>query len=126
MTGVTDRDLLAREAARLLPGGAGLPAASELDLVWPETVPPAVVGALRAGREPDADALRLVVADAYYAHPAVRAALGYPGPRSIPLPPLPDARDAELEPLLERVRARGPIYRGAGGCEPPQGDARSS
>jgi hypothetical protein len=123
---MTDGELLAREAARLLPGGAGLPAASELDLVWPETVPPAVVDALRAGREPDADALRLVVADAYYAHPAVRSALGYPGPRSIPLPPLPDSRDAELEPLLERVRARGPMYRGAGGCEPPQGDAESS
>jgi len=111
---VTDRELLARQAARLLPGGAGMPAASELDLVWPESLPPGD------------DALLLVVADTYYAHPAVRAALGYPGPRSIPLPPLPDARDAELEPLLERVRARGPIYRGAGGCEPPQGYAGSS
>jgi hypothetical protein len=95
---VTDRELLEREAARLLPGGAGLPAASELDLVWPDELPPGAVG------------------DAF----------GYPGPRSIPLPPLPDARDHELEPLLERVRARGPIYRGAGGCEPPQGYAGSS
>ena len=93
-----DREFLAREAARLLPGGAGLPAASDLDLVWPEP-PPGVVDVL------------LLVADAYYAHPAVRAALGYPGPRAIALPALPDARDAELEPLLERVRARGPRYR---------------
>ena len=88
-------ELLAREAARLLPGGAGLPAASDLDLVWPEP-PPGVVDVL------------LLVADAYYAHPTVREALGYPGPRSIPLPALPDARDAELEPLLARVRERGP------------------
>ena len=43
--------------------------------------------------------------------PTVREALGYPGPRSIPLPALPDARDAELEPLLARVRERGPRYR---------------
>jgi hypothetical protein len=101
---VIDRAFLAREAARLLPGGAGLPAASDLDLVWPEP-PPGVADVL------------LLVADAYYAHPAVRAALGYPGPRSIPLPALPDARDAELEPLLERVRARGPSYREAAGHE---------
>ena len=114
---MTDAELLAREAARLLPGGAGLPGASELDLVWPDPVAPGVVDALRGGHEPDRDALLLVVADAYYAHPAVRAALGYPGPRSIPLPALPDARDAELEPLLERVRARGPSYREAGGHE---------
>jgi hypothetical protein len=113
---VTDRELLEREAARLLPGGAGMPAASELELVWPDPLPPGAVG----------DALLLVIVDAYYAHPAVRAALGYPGPRSIPLPPLPDARDAEVEPLLERVRARGPTYRAAGGCEPPQGYAGSS
>ena len=91
-------EFLAREAARLLPGGAGLPAASDLDLVWPEP-PPGVVDVL------------LLVADAYYAHPAVREALGYPGPRAIPLPVLPDARDAELGPLLARVRARGPRYR---------------
>ena len=110
---MTDGEFLAREAARLLPGGAGLPAASDLDLVWPEP-PPGVVDVL------------LLVADAYYAHPAVREALGYPGPRAIALPPLPDARDAELEPLLERVRARGPVYREAGGHPPPPGDDGSS
>jgi hypothetical protein len=123
---VSDRELLAREAARLLPGGAGLPAASELDLVWPEPVPQGVVDALRGGPEPDRDALLLVVADAYYAHPAVRAALGYPGPRAIALPALPDARDAELEALLKRVRARGATYREAGRRRPPAGDDESS
>ena len=82
-----------REVERLLPGGAGLPSAAELGL-------------------PDAtgDDLLAIVA-AYYGHPAVRAALGYPGPRAIALPRLPDARDAELGPMLDRVRARGPIYR---------------
>jgi hypothetical protein len=112
---MTDAELLAREAARLLPGGAGMPAASELDLAWPD-VPglPGALAALRAGRPVDpagTAALRLAVAAAYYAHPDVRAALGYPGPRAIDMPPLPDARDAELEPLLARVRARGAIYR---------------
>jgi hypothetical protein len=112
---VTDAELLAREAARLLPGAAAL------ELVWPEALAPRLRDALgralaarRAGREPDpeaAAALRLVVVDAYYAHPDVRASIGYPGPRAIALPPLPDARDAQLEPLLERVRARGPMWR---------------
>lgn len=90
---MTDAEALARKAAELLPGGAGLPAAADLDLAWPDAPP------------------LLAIAAAYYAHPAVRAALGYPGPRAIALPALPDARDAELEPLLDRVRARGPIYR---------------
>jgi hypothetical protein len=48
---------------------------------------------------------------AHFERPEVRERLGYPGPQAVPLPPLPDARDAELAPLLERVRARGPIYR---------------
>jgi hypothetical protein len=48
---------------------------------------------------------------AYYERPDVREALGYPGPREIPMPPLPDARDAELEPMLQRVRDRGARYR---------------
>jgi hypothetical protein len=113
-TGVTDAELLAQEAERLLPG------AGALDLAWPDALAPRLRDALdralaarRAGREPDPEAdaaLRLVVVDAYYAHPEVRAALGYPGPRAIPLPP---RSDAELEPLLDRVRARGPVWRGS-------------
>ncbi len=54
-------------------------------------------------------ALALVVATAYYADPRVRAAIGYEGPRAIPLP-APDADD-DLQPLLDRVVARGPRYR---------------
>ena len=114
---MTDAELLAQEAERLLPG------AGALDLAWPDALAPRLRDALdralaarRAGREPDPEAdaaLRLIVVDAYYAHPDVRAALGYPGPRAIPLPPLPDARDAELEPLLDRLRARGQLWRGS-------------
>jgi len=114
---VTDAELLAQEAERLLPG------AGALDLAWPDALAPRLRDALdralaarRAGRAPDPDAaaaLRLVVVDAYYTHPDVRAAIGYPGPRAIPLPPLPDARDAELEPLLDRLRARGQLWRGS-------------
>jgi hypothetical protein len=47
----------------------------------------------------------------WFARDDVRARLGYPGPEAVALPPLPDARDAALDPLLDRVRARGPIYR---------------
>jgi hypothetical protein len=114
---MTDAELLARAAAALLPGGPGAPAV-------PSDLPRPVAAALRraldalgAGAEVDAlgdaerDALLLVLAAAHYADPGVRAAVGYPGPRAIDLPPLPDARDAGLEPLLQRVRDRGPTYR---------------
>ena len=83
-------ELLAREAARLLPGGAGLPAASDLDLVWPEP-PPGVVDVL------------LLVADAYYAHPD--------GPRGARLP------RAALDPAAgapRRARRRARAAPGAG------------
>jgi hypothetical protein len=55
------------------------------------------------------DALLLVVAAAHYADPRVRDAVGYDGPRSLPLPERDP--DADLQPLLARVRARGPRYR---------------
>jgi hypothetical protein len=73
----------------------------------------AAVPALVDAGGPEAAALLLVVSAGHYADPQVRAALGYPGPQPIPLPPLPDPDDAELDALLERVRARGPIYRDA-------------
>ena len=104
---MTDAELLAREAARLLPGGAGLPGAAELDLVL------ARAGGARGGRcaarghEPDRDALLLVVADAYYAHPAVRAALGYPGPRAIPLPRSPTRATPSSSRSFERGACAG-------------------
>jgi hypothetical protein len=68
----------------------------------------ALLAALTQTADP---ARRLELLAEHYADPAVRAALGYPGPVAAPLPELPDARDAELAPLLARVRARGPAYR---------------
>jgi hypothetical protein len=54
-------------------------------------------------------ALLLVVSAAHYADARVRDAIGYEGPRALPLPG--GEPDADLEPLLARVRARGPRYR---------------
>lgn len=71
----------------------------------------AAVEALTARADPAGDALLLVVLATYYGQPSVRRAIGYPGPLAVALPPLPDVRDAVLDPLLERVRARGPRYR---------------
>jgi hypothetical protein len=118
----TERAQLARLAAALLPEGAATvplelpPALVErvrraLGVVGDDldTALPALIGSGSA----DAQALLLVVTAAHYADPDVRDAIGYPGPQPIPLPPLPDPADAELGVLLERVLARGPIYRDA-------------
>lgn len=128
MSGAIDGALLARVADALIPGGDGRPPGGTVAFDGTLAVDPAltaVVGrALRAlsaagGPLPAAvarlaaddpaahDALLLTVATAYYADPAVRAVVGYPGPAAIPLPALPDARDAVLAPLLARVRANG-------------------
>lgn len=118
-----DRAQLRRVAAVLLPDGAVGPpltlapglaarvrrALAALDADDLETS----LAALIAAGSPDADALALVVSAEHYADADVRAGIGYPGPQPIPLPALPDPADAELDALLERVRARGPIYRDA-------------
>jgi hypothetical protein len=118
----TERAQLARVAAALLPEGAAavpleLPPAlvqrvrRALGVIGDDldTALPALIGSGSA----DAQALLLVISAAHYADPDVRDAIGYPGPQPIPLPPLPDPDDAELDALVERVRARGPIYRDA-------------
>lgn len=113
-----ERAQLARVAAVLLPDGAVTPLPLSAALV------DAIRRALRelrdadaetvlAARGPDVEALRLVVTASHYADPDVRASIGYPGPQPIPLPPLPDPADGELDGALDRVRARGPIYRDA-------------
>ena len=118
-----ERAQLARVAAILLPGGAVGPplpltpglaarvrrALADLDHDDLETSLETLIGAGSS----DGEALLLVVSAEHYADPDVRAAIGYPGPQPIPLPTLPDPADAELDALLERVRARGPIYRDA-------------
>jgi hypothetical protein len=121
--------LLARVAAVLLPGGPTPPAALAAAL---EASPGVVAGVRDAltglARSDDLDTavadlvatdavaaqeLALAIVAAHYADPAVRTAIGYPGPQAIPLPPLPDPADAELEPLLQRLAARGASYRDA-------------
>jgi hypothetical protein len=114
-----ERARLARVAAVLLPGG-DTPAALALTPALAEAVRRALhalqdadLEAVLADGGPDVAALLLVVTAEHYADPAVRQAIGYPGPQPLPLPPLPDAADAGLDELLDRVRARGPIYRDA-------------
>lgn len=135
------RATLAALADVLLPGGAGMPAASEADVHgrWVDRVltarPDLAEPLLRvldgaAGAEPEREARRLhaedgdgfgvlatVVTGAYYLSPKIRRLIGYPGQKRTP--PLPDEADYYLDDgaLLEPVRAMGPIYRPT----PPEG-----
>ena len=130
----TQRERLAALADVLMPAGAGLPAASEVDihLQWIDlaldVVPmmaPAVHLALEIPGEP-ADALEqlrqqhpevfmaftFILSGAYFMHPRVRLELGYQGLAVEPNPPLEGEAEYYLEGgLLELVLARGPIYR---------------
>lgn len=127
-----DRATLARLADLLIPGGDGMPAARAADvagagldrvlLAEPRHASPLArfltraagadsLAALDALSRQDAEgfrALTVVVANAYFMHPEVRQAIGYPGQQardsSIGLP-------AGLDPLIARVTARGPIWR---------------
>ena len=128
------RQRLAALADVLMPAGAGLPAASEVDvhLNWIDlaldAVPmmvPAVHLALETPGEPEEAiewlrqqqpdifmAFTFVVSGAYFMHPRVRLELGYQGLAVEPSPPLDGEADYYLEDgLLEPVLARGPIYR---------------
>jgi len=92
----------------MLPGeagpAAGVPSGAAVDLEATLAADPAFAAEVARGL----DAVALAVAVAYYADPRVREALGYDGPRPVPLPAF---EAAELEPLLDRVRARGARYR---------------
>lgn len=124
--------LLGEVAGLLLPAGDHIPGAGGLSFEAALAAEPLLVAPVRSAlaglaehpgglpqavadlttrEDPAGDALLLVVLATYYGQPSVRRAIGYPGPLAVPLPPLPDARDAVLDPLLERVRARGPRYR---------------
>lgn len=130
----TARARLGQIARLMLPGGSGMPGADEIDLAGAPVdgvlaIDPTriagltallercgdVVGLddLTALRSADPDgftALAVVLANAYFMDPAVRASIGYAGQ---------EARDssggltAEDEALLADVRGRGPIYREA-------------
>jgi hypothetical protein len=61
--------------------------------------------------DPDAEgAIAQIVAGGYYASAKVRELIGYTGQQPIPVRP-PDFPEYVEEGLLERVVARGPIYR---------------
>ena len=63
--------------------------------------------------DPEAeDAIAQIVAGGYYASSTVRALIGYTGQQPIPVRP-PGFPEYLEEGLLERVVARGPIYRSA-------------
>ncbi len=129
------RARLAAIADQLIPAAADMPAASAVDIGGRQldTVlasRPDLVGGIRTALEtagdvgdaigwiealrvddPSAyDALVTAVVGGYYLHPEVRRLLGYPGqvPQPVDVDRYPDYAD---EGLLERVYARGPIYR---------------
>jgi hypothetical protein len=128
----TERARLADLARVMIPGGAGQPGAEALALhgapvdavlrIDPSRLPPlraflALEGPARsladvetlAQADPDGfAALSVVLANAYFMHPQVRAAIGYPGQ---------EARDSSVGlgaddmALVAEVTARGPVYR---------------
>lgn len=119
-------------AGALIPAGRGLPAGGEVDLDWPAAAVPQVreelqraVSALAGAPDPvcaledlrarDARAaatLEAVVAAAYYRDPRVASMIGFDGRRAREV--VAAGLEAELEPLIARVAARGPRWR-----EPP-------
>lgn len=130
------RDWLRPLADALIPAEDGMPAAgqlgaadAQLDLVLaarPDLLRPLQRGhALTAGMSP-ADALAALpeldpaahgalletVAGGYYAHPEVRELIGYTGQQAVPVR-VADFPEYASEGLLERVVARGPVYRPA-------------
>jgi hypothetical protein len=127
------RAALAALADVLVPAGEGMPSASDVGLQekWidralrarpelePELLralevsgedPAAHLERLRANDRAGYETLVLLVTAAYYMHPKVRKAVGYPGQK--PNPPYPDESDYYLrDGLLEPVIARGRLYR---------------
>lgn len=123
---------LAQIARVMIPGGAGQPGADALDLagapvaevlrIDPTRVAPlrmflalpgpvdslADVEALAQQDEAGFQALSVVLANAYFMHPEVRDAIGYPGQ---------EARDSSVGlsgadmVLIAEVQARGPVFR---------------
>ena len=135
------RSALAAFGDALIPGGAGLPCASEADvhgkwadrvlLIRPDLAEPlsaalseeggqeAVLQRLNSERPQALEALRFVVAAAYFMNPRIRKLLGYPGRGPKANPAYPDEAEHYLEGgLLDVVRERGPIYRPTPGPTP--------
>jgi hypothetical protein len=132
--GDASRARLAELADVLIPGGSGLPSASEADVAgqWinralaanPDLAgavadvlanpgaPDEVLRELRLSRRDVFDAFAFAVSGAYFMNPAVRNALGYPGIAPRRLPAADGEADYYLEDeILAPVVDRGPIYR---------------
>jgi len=131
----TEREALRALADALIPGGAGLPSASEADVhrKWIDRTLRArpdleecVVAVVRRSREPKAelerlreesrvtfDGFTLAVTASYFMNPRVRKLLGYPGTAPKRKPTYQDEADFYLDggKLLQPVLERGPIYR---------------
>jgi hypothetical protein len=130
-----ERTALQAFADALIPGGAGLPSASEADVhgEWIDRTLRArpdlaefVVAVLGRGGEPEAELERLrredaatfngftlAVSAAYFMNPRVSEQLGYPGNAPMRKLASPDEADYFLDggKLLQPVLDRGPIYR---------------
>lgn len=130
----TQRERLARLANLLIPGGHGLPSASEAEVhqAWVDrtlAVRPdladAVVRVVTLDGDPDAEIKRLreqdkatfehfayAVAASYLMNPRVRQALGFPGGAPQPRLAFPDESEFYLtDGILDPVIKRGLIYR---------------
>jgi hypothetical protein len=131
----SEREALRAFADTLIPGGDGLPSASEADVhgKWIDRTLRArpdlaefVLAVVGRGGEPEAELERLREADrvtfdafttavsaAYFMNPRVRKLLGYPGTAPKRKPAYPDEADFYLHggKLLQPVLERGPIYR---------------
>ena len=142
----TQRAALGALADVLIPGGDGLPSASQADVPgkWIDRVlsarpdlAPEVVALLEQRREDDPgrqlqrwraespalfDTLTVVVSGAYFMNPRVRRSLGYAGNAPKRKPAYPDEADFYLDggALLEPVLGRGPIYRSTPNAEGEQ------
>lgn len=127
------RGVLAALAQSMIPGGLGMPSATEADVAGarldealaarPDLEAPLAAllerlagldaaeaeRRLRADREA-LDLFALVVIGGYMMDPAVGAALSYPGQQPRPVNPF-DINDVVDEGLLDPVIERGPIYR---------------
>jgi hypothetical protein len=125
---------LAALADVLIPGGHGLPSASQCDVQgkWvdravvarPDLVdvvcrvielpgdPAGVINRLQEQEAATFEQFALVVSGAYLMSARVRRLLGYPGPAPQQKPALPDEAEVYLEDgILDPVTARGPILR---------------
>ncbi|MGH2693379.1 MAG: hypothetical protein ACRDJJ_01055 [Actinomycetota bacterium] len=134
LAGSVDRERFAALADAIIPGTETDPAPSALGLEgkWLDRVltarpdleplvvraigasskarPEQAVAMLRASAPDEFRALRLAVIAAYYLHPKVRRAIGYPGQKSNPA--FPDEAEYYLDgDILAPVVARSPLYR---------------